>query len=110
MDARQYADIIVDPTIAEFESDARAVRRAYLACLVTFHISDYITKEPSARREEFRRASPAFATIDRVVRALKHVSTGDPRSHTQKPLSAGQVIERPPWVGDVGTWAADLLK
>jgi hypothetical protein len=51
MDARQYADVIVDPTIAEFESDPRAVRRAYLACVVTFHMIDYITrpKDPSAQ-------------------------------------------------------------
>ena len=106
MDAKQYADMIVDPTIAEFESDPRAVRRAYLACVVTFHMIDYITrpKEPSARREEFRRASPAFATIDRVAHALKHVSTGDPRSPTQKPLAAGQVIERPPAAWDSGAW------
>jgi hypothetical protein len=67
MDARQYADIVVDPTIAEFESDPRSVRRAFLACVVTFHMIDYITRptEPSARRKEFGRASPAFATIDR---------------------------------------------
>jgi hypothetical protein len=106
MDARQYADVIVDPTIAEFESDPRAVRRAYLACLVTFHMIDYLThpNQPSARREEFRRTSPAFATIDRVAHALKHVATGHPGSSTQKPLAAGQVIERPRAAWDVGAW------
>jgi hypothetical protein len=106
MDARQYADMIVDPTIAEFESNPRAVRRAFLACVVTFHMIDYIThpKGSSARRDEFRKASPAFATIDRVAHALKHVTTGTPSSPTLKPLAAGQVIERPPAAWDSGVW------
>jgi hypothetical protein len=57
------------------------------------------------RREEFRKASPAFATFDRVAHALKHLSTGDSRSRTQKPLAAGQVIERPPAAWNVsGAW------
>jgi hypothetical protein len=106
MDVGQYADMIVDPTIAEFESDPRAVRRAFLACVVTFHMIDYIThpKKSSARREEFRRASPAFATIDRVAHALKHVTAGETHSPTQKPLAAGQVIERPPAIWNSGPW------
>jgi hypothetical protein len=31
MEARRYVDLIVDPTIAEFENDPRSVRRAFLA-------------------------------------------------------------------------------
>jgi len=33
MDAKQYADEIVDPTIEEFENDPRSQRRAFLACV-----------------------------------------------------------------------------
>jgi hypothetical protein len=111
MDAKQYADEIVDPTIAEFENDPRSRRRAFLACAATFHMIDYITypKSPARRREDFRRDCPAFGVVDRVAHAFKHAKTGHPQSPTQPPLPAGQVIERPPafWgqlVWDLSRW------
>jgi hypothetical protein len=106
MDAIQFADEIVDPTIAEFESDPRSTRRAFLACVATFHMIDYIMHpaHAGARREEFRRESSAFATVDRVAHAFKHVTTGDPRHPTIKPLVYDQVIERPPMYWDVFVW------
>jgi hypothetical protein len=107
MDAIRYADEIVEPTTAEFEADPLSTRRAFLACVVTFHMIDYIVRpaEPGARREAFRRESEAFATVDRVAHAMKHVSTGHPRKHLHQPLSAEQVIQRPPAYWDVsGAW------
>src|SRR5271166_6613073 len=88
MDAKQFADEIVDPTIADFENDPRSRRRAFLACVATFHLMDYI---PKSSRQKYQRECPAFAAVDRYAHAFKHKSTGGPRS-----LKAGQVIERPP--------------
>lgn len=100
MDARHYLDEIVEPTIAEFEADPRSTRRAFLACVVAFHAIDYLTHPaaPGATRDQFRRESEAFAMVDRVAHAFKHVTTGDIRSPTVKPLASAQVKERPPAV------------
>lgn len=105
MDAKQFADEIMDPTIAEFESDPRSRRRAFLACAVTFHLIDYIAhpSKPAQRRKAFRSESPAFAIVERVTHAFKHVTTGHLQSSTQ-PLSAGQVIERPPAIWGQAVW------
>lgn len=100
MDARLFLDEIVDPTIAEFEADPRSTRRAFLACVATFHAIAYLTHpgSPAVRRGQFGKESPAFATVDRVAHAFKHVTAGDPRSPTVKPLASSQVIVRPPAV------------
>src|ERR1700722_3521691 len=105
MDARKYADEIMDPTIAEFESDPRSRRRAFLACAATFHLIDYIAHpaSPVQRRQAFRSESPPFAVVERVAHAFKHVTTGHPQSPTQ-PLAAGQVIERPPAIWGQMVW------
>jgi hypothetical protein len=45
-----------------------------------------------------------FALVDRVAHALKHVRTGHQNSPTIKPLTAGEVIERPPAVWGLMVW------
>ena len=104
MDATQYADEIMDPTIAEFENDPRSTRRAFLACVATFHMIDYIAHpvDKAQRRGAFRRESPAFATVDRVAHAFKHMKTQDPK--LQPPLASDQVIERPPAIWNEARW------
>jgi hypothetical protein len=101
-DARQYADEIVDPTIAEYEQDRRSTRKAFLACVVTFHMIDYLGAKQ--RRKAFRQESPAFATIDRVAHAFKHVTTGNLQDPTLPPLASDQIIERPPANWDQAVW------
>jgi hypothetical protein len=53
MDAKQFADEIVDPTIAEFERKPSSRRRAFLACAATFHLIDYLHTGPE--RKDDRR-------------------------------------------------------
>ena len=96
MDAKQYFSEIVGPTIAEFERNPRSRRHAFLACVATFHVIDYVGHR--GRREAFCRESPEFATIDRVAHAFKRVGTRDARSPSKPPLDVGQVVERPPAV------------
>lgn len=107
MDAKQYADEIVNPTIAEFENDPRSRRRAFLACVATFHLIDYIAypaRPKQGLREDFRRESPAFAAVDRYAHAFKHTETGHPNNPLIQPLEAGQVIERPPAIWGQMVW------
>ena len=108
MTAKQFLAEIVEPTIIDLENNPTSKRHAFLACVVTFHLIDYIAhpKKPALRRAEFRLASEAFAAVDRIAHAFKHVKTGDVRSKTILPLTAGQVIERPPAIWD--TAVSDL--
>jgi hypothetical protein len=97
MDAHYYTSQIVDPTIADFESQPKSVRHAFLACVVTFHWIDYLT-QPNASanlRRQFREESPGFALIDRVAHAFKHVESGHPQSPNNSPLMVDDITERP---------------
>jgi hypothetical protein len=97
MDARQYADEIVAPTIDEFECEPRSTRRCFLACTVTYHMIEYMysdDKQRKLQRDAFRIESTAFHTIDRVAHGFKHVETKD--KALQPPLRAEsvQVVSR----------------
>jgi hypothetical protein len=104
LDLQGYLTAIVYPTIAEFEADETSVRRAFLACIVTFHAIDYLSypKGPSALRGKFRRESRAFSVVDRVAHAIKHVNSGDARAPRNRQLKPEQVVVRPPGFSDVG--------
>ena len=74
LDAKQFADEIVEPAIAEFEREPWLRRRAFLACVATFHLTDYITYPARPKEEglleDFRRECPAFAAVDRYAKAV----------------------------------------
>jgi hypothetical protein len=100
MDVQTYIRQIVEPTINEYETEPTSIRRAFLACVVTYHIIDYLTypkKKPGDRRQKFRQSSNEFAIIDRVAHALKHVTTGNPNAPHNQPLASGDVISGPPF-------------
>jgi hypothetical protein len=88
LDAKQFADEIVEPTIIEFEKEPWLRRRAFLACVVTNHLVDYI---PGSSRQKYRCECPAFAAVERSANAFKHKSTCG-----RRPLRAEQVFSRPP--------------
>ena len=46
MTAREFADEIVEPTIREFITTPDR-RRGYLACIVSYHLSDYLSPTAS---------------------------------------------------------------
>jgi len=113
MTAVEYLSAIVEPTIAEFEADPTDRRRAILACLVTFHTVDYMTRPRGTGqiRSEFGRQSNDFALIDRVAHAAKHVQSGnDAASEAHKrPLSVDQLIERPPAMFGRAIWGLSVF-
>ena len=95
-DAASYIREIVEPTIADFRDHPASRRHAFLACVVTFHCIDYLTRRPQNLRNEYRRDSPDFAIVDRVAHAFKHERSGNPNSPQNQPLHASSVFERPP--------------
>jgi hypothetical protein len=95
-DLERYLDEIVEPTIKDFAAHPTSVRHAFLACVAVFHGVDYLAfprKRPSTLRQQFRRQSPAFAIVDKVAHAFKHVAAGNP---AKPDLKADEVISRPP--------------
>lgn len=94
--ALRYLKEIVDPTISELEADPTSVRRAFLACVATFHTIDYLLDKTQNSREKFRNDSLAFATVDRVAHAFKHSKAGNENSANNQPLKSSAVIARPP--------------
>src|SRR5260370_31325747 len=71
-DLRRYLEEFVEPTIADFEKDPASVRRAFLACVATFHSVDYLAhpRKPQQLRQKWKRAAKAFT----VVHDLPHAS------------------------------------
>jgi hypothetical protein len=64
-----------------------------------FHAIDYLPRRSassSGLRDRFRRECTAFAIVDRIAHAFKHVETGHPDNPHNQPLSAEGVIARPP--------------
>jgi hypothetical protein len=100
VDVQTYVRQIVEPTINEYVTEPTSIRRAFLSCAVTYHIIDYLTypKKSAARRQKFRESSDAFAIVDRVAHAFKHVTTGDTNAQHTQPLASGDVISAPPFM------------
>jgi hypothetical protein len=104
-DLERYLDEIAEPTIKDFEAYPTSVRHAFLACVAVFHGVDYLAyprKRSATLRQEFRRQSRAFAIVDDVAHAFKHVTAGN----REKPnLKADEVISRPPaFYNKSGAW------
>jgi hypothetical protein len=95
LDASNYMTEIVDPTISDFEANPTSRRHAFLACVVTYHTIDYLTRPKSPRIlvKSFRDKSPEFALVDLVANAFKHVEN--------RPLRAEHVYSRPPALAGV---------
>src|SRR5258708_36564495 len=76
-DLDRYLNEIVDPTVAEFEQHPASVRHAFITCVVVFHAVDYRAHPELSRglRQKYRKKSEAFAIVDMVAHAFKHVQT-----------------------------------
>jgi len=93
MNAREFFESIVVPTVSEFESNPMDLRRAFLACLTAFHMCDYLEPNKQRRRtlyEQIRAECPHFETVERVANAFKHTES------SRRPLPVNLVFARPP--------------
>ena len=70
MTAVEYVDEIVLPTVQDFQVNPDR-RRAYLACLVTFHIGDYLARKGRNQSDIAKRME--VLTGDAYVHPSGHV-------------------------------------
>ena len=110
MDAKQFADEIVEPTITDFEREPSSRRRAFLACAATFHLIDYLAlpAKPRTLRQKYQLECRAFAAVDRYTHTFKHGKTGHPDDPLIQPLKPEQVFERP--AGRAGVMRAGVSR
>jgi hypothetical protein len=94
IDLQRYLEEIVDPTVKDFKSNPDSRRHAFLACVAACHAVDYLAhpKKPHGRRAQFIKESRAFAVVNDVGHAFKHVVQG-PRHEPR--MRQAEVISRP---------------
>src|SRR3984957_6335033 len=72
----EYCSAIVLPTVDEYLAATGDLRRAILACVVTYHVRDYLAEAGICSRTEVdRRISGAFSfdVVEGVCNGSKHV-------------------------------------
>ena len=90
-----YMNEIVLPTVVEFKREPRSRRRAYLSCVVTFHLKDHLKAAGETGIEQTMRtaAGDAFDVVRGLCNGTKHVQTD--QTHLI-PFAAGKDWDRPP--------------
>jgi hypothetical protein len=74
MTPAKYVDEIVIPTVREFRDNPRSRRHAYLACMVTFHIKDYLERagEKQITNKMQAGGSKSFNLVRSICNGTKH--------------------------------------
>jgi hypothetical protein len=77
MTPADFVNDIVVPTVREFRDVRRSRRRAYLACIIVFHIKDHLRKAGAKQIEDtIRKATgDGFDAVRAVCNGTKHVVT-----------------------------------
>ena len=106
MSPEEFAREIVIPTIREFRDDRHSNRRAYLVCIATYHLSDYLKREGIDVEEALKTfRCTSFEVVRAVCHGTKHKGwTPNRPEHIQ--FVPGQEYHRPPCVA--GLAVADL--
>jgi hypothetical protein len=95
MTPAEYVNEMVQPTVREFRDERRSRRRAYLACIVVFHIIDYLKN--AGEKDVWRKLKQANPDIFELVRSIcdgsKHFETN--AKHAVH-FRAGSDWDRPP--------------
>jgi len=94
-----FALEIIVPTVREFRDDRRSRRRAYIACIVTYHLKDYLEKsgvDVEGALKTFGRAT-CFEVVRAVCNGTKHRGW---RANRVENISfvAGDDYDRPPCI------------
>jgi hypothetical protein len=98
MTPSQYLQEIVLPTVRDFRDERRSRRRAYLACIVTYHLKDYLVKAgwPEDHVGQAMRLignDGPYDTVHSICNAAKHC--GHDRAHNVS-FVVGTDYDRPP--------------
>jgi len=77
-----YMREIVEPTIKDLVQNRASKRQAFLACVVTYHMIDYLCgkRRKAVLRGEYRAQSAAFAAVDRIAHGRVDAQPGPKRS------------------------------
>lgn len=103
MTPQNYTNEIVLPTIEELGQHRWNRRKAYLACIVTFHLRDHVSKalgEPAGAISNRMKSSRAFRIVEAMALAVKHVVPQNERPR-KTGLRAGDGFVRPPAMAGV---------
>lgn len=77
MKPSEYYSSLVEPTIAEYESDPTNIRRAYAACLFTYHFADaaavHLGSKVSDVTDDLAKLAPEFILVRAIANMSKHV-------------------------------------
>jgi hypothetical protein len=100
MTPADFVNDIVVPTVREFRDDRRSRRRAYLSCIVVFHIKDHLQRAGAKQIEKTMRKTTGddFDVVRAVCNGTKHVVTDN--SHPY-PFAVGDDWDRPPAMAGV---------
>lgn len=75
MNLKEYIEIIIEPTFADFCRNPDSGRHAFLACVAAFHAVDRVTapRSPANLRKIWGKKSLQFLVVDMVAHHFKHV-------------------------------------
>jgi hypothetical protein len=81
MTPEEYIREIIGPTIKDLAQNPTSKRHALLACVVTYHMIDYLhgKRRKAVLRGEFRTQSAAFAAVDRIAHGRVGAQPGPKR-------------------------------
>lgn len=96
MTPKEYLEEIVLPTVADYERDTQSRRLAYVACIVTYHMADYLKKAgvESLHRDMAENCDAAWSVVGAVANGAKHKDNH--RSRQPFKFVAGTDQYRPP--------------
>jgi hypothetical protein len=82
MTPEEYMRDIMQPTIKDLVQNRTSKRHAFLACVVTYHMIDYLCgkRRKAVLRGEYRVQSGAFAAVDRIAHGRAEAQSGRARS------------------------------
>lgn len=98
MTPNAFATEIVVPTVRDFRDNRRSRRHAYLACIVTYQLKDFLEKEGvdvEGAMKTFGRSN-SFEAVRAVCTAAKHKEFAGDRYPDNIPFIAGEDYDRPP--------------
>ena len=110
MTPEEYMRDIMQPTIKELVQNRTSKRHAFLACVVTYHMIDYLCgkRRKAVLRGEYRVQSAAFAAVDRIAHGRTEAQSGRARSRVgETPVDLAAFAEGEARLAGEGT---DILK
>ena len=108
MTPEEYMRDIMQPTIKELIQNRTSKRHAFLACVVTYHMIDYLCgkRRKAVLRGEYRLQSAAFAAVDRIAHGRAEAQSGRARSPSrvgETPADLAASAEGEAWLAGEGT-------